>query len=87
MTIAGILCVRNERRYIVTNLRYHLDTQGFDFILVIDNGSYDNTRELVAGMNDARVKLVLGERRVRKLESEGELIHLTEVADALGRIT
>jgi glycosyltransferase involved in cell wall biosynthesis len=61
MVVAGMMTVRNEERFIARNLRYHLRTQGFDIILVIDNGSYDGTRARVQELNDPRIQLLEGD--------------------------
>jgi glycosyltransferase involved in cell wall biosynthesis len=57
MIVAGLTVVKNEERLIEANLRHHLQTQGFDLFLVIDNGSADRTVEIVQGMGDPRILL------------------------------
>ncbi|MFC2170383.1 glycosyltransferase family 2 protein [Calditrichota bacterium] len=55
MRIGGVISVRDEEQLVELNLRYHLDVQGFDTILIIDNGSTDNTFRILTEMNDSRV--------------------------------
>lgn len=61
MRIVGVMNVRNEEVLIERCLRYHLDTQGFDIIMVLDNGSYDKTPEIVQDMNDPRIQYIKSE--------------------------
>lgn len=58
MILAGMMTVRNEAELIERNLRYHLQDQEFDMIVVVDNGSHDGTLDLVRGFGDRRVGLV-----------------------------
>lgn len=55
MKLAGCTVIKNEERLIEANLRHHLEHQGFDILLVIDNGSYDRTLEIVQGIGDSRI--------------------------------
>ncbi len=55
MKLGGCIVVKNEERLIQANLQYHLQVHGFDRIMVIDNGSYDDTLKRVAALNDERI--------------------------------
>lgn len=57
MKVGAHLCVRNESDLIGRVLRYHLEVQGFDLIIVNDDGSYDGTAELLDTYqrNDKRI--------------------------------
>lgn len=57
MKIGAHISVRNEIDWIGRVLRYHLDVQCFDYIIVNDDASYDGTSEVVHRYadNDARV--------------------------------
>ncbi|MBD3167513.1 glycosyltransferase [bacterium] len=57
MTIGGVMCAKDEADGIVPNLLYHLELQGFDKIVVIENGSHDRTWEVLRTLNDPRVIL------------------------------
>lgn len=43
MKIGAHICVRNQAARIGRVLRYHLEVQNFDLIMINDNGSYDGT--------------------------------------------
>ncbi len=58
MKIGGFLKVKNEEQTVCQVLRHHLDVEGFDIIIVIDNGSSDNTLRKVQNFKDSRVQLV-----------------------------
>ncbi len=47
MKIGAHLSVRNERNWIGRVLRYHLEVQKFDVIIVNDDASYDGTKEAI----------------------------------------
>ena len=49
--------IKNEAEEIRRVLRYHLEVQDFDIIIVKDNNSYDNTFELIESLNDPRIIL------------------------------
>ncbi|MBD3166838.1 glycosyltransferase [bacterium] len=55
--IGAFLMVRDEEAMIETNLRYHLERQGLDHIIVIDNGSVDRTLEIVRSLQDERITI------------------------------
>lgn len=57
MRIGGVLCVKDEEETIERHVRYHLEVQGFDTILIIDNASHDQTFEVLRGMKDDRLIL------------------------------
>lgn len=55
MKIGGVIAVRDEQLLIELNIRYHLDVQKFDLVLVIDNGSKDKTHQILKSLNDPRI--------------------------------
>ena len=56
--IAGIMMGKNQGHRLKSNILYHLNVAGFDRMVYIDNDSFDDSVEIVASMNDARVKLI-----------------------------
>lgn len=55
MRIGGVISVRNEAELIELNLKYHLEIQGFDIIIAVDNGSTDRTYNIMKDMKDPRI--------------------------------
>ncbi|WP_135507057.1 glycosyltransferase family 2 protein [Roseovarius aestuariivivens] len=60
MKLVMLLLVRDEIDIVATNMSYHLD-HGVDFVLAIDNGSVDGTREVLEDYARAGVAEVIDE--------------------------
>ena len=57
MKIGAYIVVKNGSASICKVIRHHLDKQGFDVVIVVDNGSTDDTARKVRSLNDSRVLL------------------------------
>ncbi len=57
MKVGGCMVVKNEADVIEQVVRYHLDDQEFDMLLVVDNGSTDRTWKILQSINDRRLLL------------------------------
>jgi len=60
MKLVMILLVRDEADIVSENIRYHLRT-GVDFIVAIDNGSVDGTRDILSDFEKAGVLKLIDE--------------------------
>ncbi len=50
MKIFGLMMVRNEADVLRVNVLHHLD-QGVDYFLIVDNGSWDGTDEVLQDLS------------------------------------
>ncbi len=57
MRVGGCMVVKNEADVIEQNIRFHLDKQGFDILLVVDNASTDDTWSILQDMKEPRLLL------------------------------
>lgn len=55
MKIGTYLVAKNEQDHICRVIRYHLDIQQIDFVLLVDNGSTDHTVRNASALHDPRV--------------------------------
>ncbi|MBD3165888.1 glycosyltransferase [bacterium] len=85
VVLGGVLVVRNEKDWLQRNLRWHLDVQGFDFIVVADNGSYDGTVKLIKEFRarDDRVLFRPLNRGVGFAQDAATLLGMRELVDKL----
>lgn len=57
MRIGGYMTVRNEEALVELAVRWHLDVQGFDRLIVVDDQSTDDTRGILRRIRDPRLQL------------------------------
>lgn len=80
--IWAIAMVRDEADVIERTLR-HLAGQGVDQILVVDNGSTDGTRDILAALSD-ELPLEVGDDRMVAYEQSAKMTYLADIARESG---